>query len=442
MQSNFSRHVQLSFLYPFEMRKRQSEQLYIRAQAVIPGGVNSPVRSFRGVGGTPLFIQRGKGSRVWDVDGKSYIDYVGSWGPLILGHAHPQVVEAVQRAAEQGTSFGAPTEREVELAELLQRAVPSLELVRLVNSGTEAAMSTIRAARAFTGRSKIIKFNGCYHGHSDGLLVKAGSGGATFSVPDSAGVPPSYAQETLVAEYNDLESVARLLEAHRGEVAAVIVEPVAANMGVVPPEPGFLAGLRWLAQEHGTLLIFDEVITGFRVAYGGAQSLYGVTPDLTCLGKVIGGGLPVGAYGGRRDVMGVVAPLGPMYQAGTLSGNPLATAAGIATLRLLQQPGAYEVLEQKGARLEAGLRAAAREKGAPVTINRVGSILTPFFTQGPVKGWMDVSRANPQQYAAFFHGMLERGIYLAPSAYEALFVSLAHSDRDIEETLAAVRQAL
>ena len=424
------------------MKQSNSSSLFARAQALIPGGVNSPVRSFRGVGGTPLFIRRGSGSRIWDADGNEYIDYVGSWGPLILGHAHPDVVEAVKKAAEQGTSFGAPTEREVELAEMLQQAVPSLELVRLVSSGTEATMSAIRAARAFTGRSKIVKFNGCYHGHADGLLVKAGSGGATLGVPDSAGVPPSYAQETLVAEYNDLDSVSRLLEEHPGEVAGVIVEPVAANMGVVPPNPGFLEGLRRLTQEHDALLIFDEVITGFRVAYGGAQALYGVTPDLTCLGKVIGGGLPVGAYGGRRDVMSVVAPLGPMYQAGTLSGNPLATAAGIATLRLLQEPGTYDALERKAARLEIGFREAAAGKEVPVTINRVGSILTLFFTPGPVEGWNDVSRADTQRYAAFFHGMLERSTYLAPSAFEAAFVSLGHTDEDIQATLEAARRAL
>lgn len=420
----------------------RSEELFARAQAVIPGGVNSPVRSFGAVGGTPPFIARGAGARVWDVDGNSYVDFLGSWGPLVLGHAHPAVVEAVQRAAADGTSFGAPTEREVHLAELVVAAVPSIELLRLVSSGTEAVMSAVRVARAFTGRAKLVKFNGNYHGHADGMLVKAGSGAATLGVPTSAGVPETYAAETLVAEYNDLGSIGALLEAHVNQVAAIIVEPVAGNMGVVPPEPGFLEGLRRLAEEAGALLIFDEVITGFRVAYGGAQARYGVTPDLTCLGKIIGGGLPVGAFGGRADVMSMVAPLGPAYQAGTLSGNPLAVAAGTACLEALAEPGTYEALEALGAQAEAGLRAAAEATGTPMTINRVGSMFTAFFTPGPVRTWADAAAADTERYASFFHGLLERGVYVAPSQFEAAFVSLAHTPEDVELAAKAAVEAL
>ncbi len=419
-----------------------SSELYARAQGRIPGGVNSPVRSFRGVGGTPLFIRRGKGSRIWDVDGNEFVDYVGSWGPLILGHAHDSVVEAVGRALANGLTFGAPTEGEVELAGMIVDALPSVDLVRLVNSGTEATMSAIRAARAFTGRSKIIKFAGCYHGHNDGLLVEAGSGGATYSIPNSAGVPEGYARETLVADYNDLGSVQRLFDSHPGEIAAVILEPVAANMGVVPPAPGFLDGLRRLTDANGALLIFDEVITGFRVGYGGAQTLYGVTPDLTCLGKIIGGGLPVGAYGGRRDVMEVVAPLGGMYQAGTLSGNPLAVSAGIATLNALKAPAVYDGLEAASARLADGLASAARKAEIPMTVNRVGSILTAFFNDGPVEGWDSVAASDRERYSAFFHRMLEAGVYLAPSPFEAAFVSTAHTSEDIDATLEAAESAL
>ncbi|MEK7814982.1 MAG: glutamate-1-semialdehyde 2,1-aminomutase, partial [Chloroflexota bacterium] len=361
-----------------------SEKLFAQAQQYIPGGVNSPARSFRAVGGTPPFIARGRGSRVWDVDGNEYIDYLGSWGPLVLGHAHPAVVEALKKAAENGTSFGAPVEREVELARLICQALPSVELVRLVNSGTEACMSAIRLARAFTGRHKIIKFSGCYHGHADGLLVKAGSGAMTHGVPTSAGVPPSYASETLVAEYNDLASVERWFQVHPTEIAGVIVEPVAGNMGVVPPKEGFLASLRRLTSAHGALLIFDEVITGFRLGYGGAQGLFGITPDITCLGKIIGGGLPVGAYGGRREVMEKVAPLGPMYQAGTLSGNPLAVTAGVVTLTELQRAGTYARLEALTRRLTVGLVEVSAQAEVPSTVNRVGSMFTGFFTQGPV----------------------------------------------------------
>ena len=424
------------------MDNPRSEALFARAQAVIPGGVNSPVRSFGAVGGTPPFIARGAGARVWDVDGNSYVDFLGSWGPLVLGHAHPAVVEAVQRAAADGTSFGAPTEREVRLAELVVAAVPSIELLRLVSSGTEAVMSAVRVARAFTGRAKVVKFNGNYHGHADGMLVKAGSGAATLGVPTSAGVPETYAAETLVAEYNDLDSVGALLEAHVNQVAAIIVEPVAGNMGVVPPGPGFLEGLRRLANDAGALLIFDEVITGFRVAYGGAQARYGVTPDLTCLGKIIGGGLPVGAFGGRADVMAMVAPLGPAYQAGTLSGNPLAVAAGTACLEALAEQGTYEALEALGAQAEAGLRAAAEATGTPMTINRVGSMFTAFFTPGPVRTWADAAAADTERYASFFHGLLERGVYVAPSQFEAAFVSLAHTPDDLVLAAKAANEAL
>jgi glutamate-1-semialdehyde 2,1-aminomutase len=424
------------------MNHTTSHRLFEEAKKLIPGGVNSPVRSFRGVGGEPPFITRGRGSHIWDADNNEYIDYVGSWGPLILGHAHPSVVFAIREVAAKGTSFGAPTPGEVELARLINNAFPSMELVRLVSSGTEACMSAIRAARAHTGRSKIIKFNGCYHGHADSLLVKAGSGGATFSVPDSAGVPPSFAAETLVAEFNDLSGVERQFAAHPGRVAAVIVEPIPANMGVVLPNPGFLEGLRKLTQQYGALLIFDEVITGFRVAWGGAQALYSVTPDLTTLGKIVGGGMPLAAYGGRRDVMEKVSPLGPMYQAGTLSGNPVAVAAGIATLKALQMPGQYEKLEGLARSLEEGLHEVLAATGKKATINRIGSVMTLFFKPGPVTCWGDVARSDAKAYATFFHGMLDQGIYLAPSAFEAAFVSLAHTETDIDETLNSASKVL
>ena len=420
----------------------RSEQLFSRAQRLMPGGVNSPVRSFGAVGGTPPFITEGKGARIWDADGNEYLDFVGSWGPLVLGHAHPAVVEAVQSAAADGTSFGAPTERELELAELITNAMPSIEMLRMVSSGTEAAMSAIRAARAFTSRSKIIKFNGNYHGHADGLLVKAGSGATTHGVPTSAGVPLSYAAETLVAEYNDLSSVERLLDANVNQVAAIIVEPVAGNMGVVPPADGFLGGLRQLCEDNGSLLVFDEVITGFRVGYSGAQGRYGVTPDLTCLGKIIGGGLPMGAYGGRRDVMQVVAPLGPAYQAGTLSGNPLATAAGIACLKELARPGVYETLEALGAEAEASLSRVGSITSVSLTVNRVGSMLTAFFTEPPVATWSEATSADVDLYAGFFHGLLERGVYVAPSQFEAAFVSLAHTPADLAFAAEQARQAM
>ena len=420
----------------------RSESLFQEAQTLLPGGVNSPVRAFGAVGGVPPFIERGQGSRIYDADGREYIDYVGSWGPLILGHADPRVITAVQRAAERGTSFGAPTELESRLARLVIDAVASIEMLRFVSSGTEACMSAIRVARAFTSRDKIIKFEGCYHGHADGLLVRAGSGGLTFGVPDSAGVPSGYANLTLVARYNDVESVRALLEANQDEVAAIIVEPVAANMGVVPPAPEFLPALRRLTGAHGALLVFDEVITGFRVAYGGAQELYGVTPDLTCLGKIIGGGLPVAAYGGRREIMEMVAPLGPAYQAGTLSGNPLAMSAGIATLQALAEPGVYDRLERAAARLEAGLRSAAEDSEQSIYIARLGSVLTVFFTPGPVTDFASAVASDKDRFAAYFHSMLEQGIYLAPSQFEALFVSLAHSSEDIDRTIEAARQAL
>jgi glutamate-1-semialdehyde 2,1-aminomutase len=419
-----------------------SEFLFEAAQRVIPGGVNSPVRAFKGVGGAPVFIARAEGAHVVDVDGRSYIDFLGSWGPLILGHAAPAIVEAVTEAARRGTSYGAPTADEVEMAERITRAVPSMEMVRLVSSGTEAAMSAIRLARGATGRDLLIKFDGCYHGHADSLLVKAGSGGATFGVPDSQGVPAALAALTVAVAFNDMDAVARVFEERPHAVAAVLVEPVAGNMGVVPPRPGFLAGLRDLCTRHGALLIFDEVITGFRVAWGGAQALYGVRPDLTCLGKIIGGGLPVGAYGGARELMGHVAPLGGVYQAGTLSGNPLAVASGLATLRALEDPVAYERLERLGARFAGGIADAAAAAGVPVSVNRVGSMLTAFFVDGPVTDYASAKRADTARYARFFHAMLGRGVYLAPSQFEAAFVSLAHSERDLDEAARACREAM
>lgn len=422
---------------------KTSQELFARAQQIIPGGVDSPVRAWRGVGGQPLFISRGAGSRVWDADGSEFLDYVASWGPLILGHAHPRVVAAIQDAAERGTSYGAPTELEIELAERVTRAVPSVELVRFVNSGTEATMSALRLARAFTHRELIVKFDGGYHGHADFLLAKAGSGIATLGLPDSAGIPPSVAATTLVTPYNDLTALQDVFRAHAGKIAAVIVEPVAGNMGVVPPQPGFLDGLREITQSDGSLLIFDEVITGFRVAYSGARSLFGVQPDLTCFGKIIGGGLPVGAYGGRRDIMQLVAPLGPVYQAGTLSGNPLAMAAGIATLDVLADtPNAYWQLDARAAQLERGLVQAAKRANVPVTINRVGSMLTAFFTAEPVTDYATAKRSDTRRYARYFHAMLERGIYLAPSQFEAAFVSLAHTDAGIAQTIECAADAL
>src|SRR6267142_6711112 len=407
----------------------------------MPGGVNSPVRAFRGVGGTPFFVARAEGAHILDVDGRSYVDFLGSWGPLILGHAPGPVVEAVSEAVRRGTSYGAPTGGEVEMAELIRRAVPCMEMMRLVSSGTEASMSALRVARGATGRDLIIKFEGCYHGHADSLLVKAGSGGATFGVPDSLGVPEALARMTLTAPFNDLGAVERLMAARGGEVAVIIVEPVAGNRGVVPPATGFLEGLRQLCDRHGALLLFDEVITGFRLGYGGAQARYGVRPDLTCLGKIIGGGLPVGAYGGPRALMERISPLGGVYQAGTLSGNPLAVAAGLATLRALERPGVYERLEALGARVERDVTEAAAAAGVPVRINRVGSMLTVFFTDGPVTDYASAKRASTERYARFFHAMLARGVFLAASQFEAAFVSLAHSDADLEAAARAAREA-
>jgi glutamate-1-semialdehyde 2,1-aminomutase len=424
-----------------EVTTSRSQSLHAEAQRYMPGGVNSPVRAFRAVGGEPLFIARGEGPYIYDADGRRYIDYVLSWGPLILGHAHPQVVSALKEATERGISYGAPTALETELAKRVVEAVPSIEMVRFVSSGTEATMSALRLARAFTGRSKIIKFEGCYHGHADFLLARAGSGVTTLGLPDSAGVPEGMAQDTLVAPYNDLQAVDRLFSENRGEIAAVIVEPVAGNMGVIPPEPGFLEELQKLTKAEGALLIFDEVITGFRLAYGGAQALYGVTPDLTCLGKVIGGGLPVGAYGGRREIMEMVAPLGPVYQAGTLSGNPLSMTAGIETLKLLAEPGVYQRLEEKSARLAAGLRAAAEAARAPVFQTRVGSMFCTFFSVERVIDHASAKSSDSSKYARFFRAMLANGVYLAPSQFEAGFLSLAHSNEDIERTIEAAEAA-
>jgi len=420
----------------------RSVDLFEKAKKVIPGGVNSPVRAFRSVGSTPLFIERGEGPLVYDADGNEYIDYVGSWGPLILGHRHPQVVEALKRCLDEtGTSFGAPTELETELAGMIVDAVPSVEMVRLVNSGTEAVMSALRLARGYTNRNKIVKFEGCYHGHADFLLIKAGSGALTLGVPTSPGVTAGSAADTINADYNNLITLHEIFKQEGENIAAVIVEPVAGNMGVVPPAAGFLEGLRRLTREYGSLLIFDEVITGFRLAYGGAQQLYGVTPDLTCLGKVIGGGLPVGAYGGKQEIMEQVSPSGPVYQAGTLSGNPLAVTAGIATLKILNRPGVYESLEEKSAKLAGWLADAAGEAGAEVSFNRVGSMLCVFFTGAKVMNYASACSSNTQRYAIFFKSMLEQGIYLAPSQFEAAFISLAHSDKELERTAEAARSA-
>ena len=416
---------------------KRSHKLFQYAQLFIPGGVNSPVRAFRSVGGTPLFFQRGKGALVWDADGNSYIDYVGSWGPLIVGHAHPEVVKAVEQAVSKGLSFGAPTETEVEMAELICRLVPSIEQVRLVSSGTEATMSAIRLARGFTGRSKIVKFEGCYHGHADSLLVKAGSGALTFGQPSSAGVPPETAAHTLVLDYNNEIALEQAFAREGDEIAAVIVEPVAGNMNLVAPRPGFLELLRKLCTRHGSVLIFDEVMTGFRVALGGAQSLYGIKPDLTTLGKVIGGGMPVGAFGGRRDIMQCVAPLGPVYQAGTLSGNPVAVAAGLATLKLVQAPGFHDRLAAVTRELCDGLAAAARKHGVGFSAQNVGAMFGLYFRETPPASYAEVMQCDRDSFNRFFHAMLAAGIYLAPSAYEAGFVSAAHGPAEISRTISA-----
>lgn len=422
--------------------KTVSQALFERAQAVIPGGVNSPVRSCRSVGASPFFVKRAAGCRLEDEDGRIYLDYVGSWGPLILGHAHPRVVQAVRFAATQGTSYGVPCRLEVELAEKVVSMVPSMDMVRMVNSGTEATMSAIRLARGYTGRSKIIKFDGCYHGHSDCLLVKGGSGLATLGIPGSPGVPPEVVAHTLSLPYNDLDSVEAAMKAHGENVACIIVEPVAGNMGTVIPKPEFLPGLRRLCDTYGSLLIFDEVITGFRLAPGGAQERFGVRPDLTCLGKIIGGGLPVGAYGGRREIMEKVAPLGDVYQAGTLSGNPLAMAAGLAMLEELSAPGIYESLRTKGEMLEAGLREAARIADVPVTINRIESMGTAFFTDKEVQDFASALQADTAAYAIFYREMLTRGVYIAPSQFESFFVSTAHEKEDLDRTAEAALECL
>jgi len=419
----------------------RSEELFERARAVIPGGVSSPVRAFQAVGGRPLFIARAKGARVFDEDGRSYIDYVGSWGPMILGHAHSAVLHAIAGAAARGTSFGAPCALEVELAERIVHDVPSVERVRFVSSGTESTMSALRVARGFTGRGKILKFDGCYHGHADSLLVSAGSGVATLGIPGSPGVPAGTVADTLVAPFNDVAAVEAVVAAHGGDLAAVIVEPVCGNMGTVAPRPGYLAALREITRRNGTVLIFDEVMTGFRLALGGSQRLYDVIPDMTCLGKIVGGGLPAAAYGGRAEIMATVAPEGPVYQAGTLSGNPLACAAGCATLDLLSDPDRYEELEATSARLESGLREASRAAGATVTINRVGSMFTVFFCAGPVVDYATAKRSDTRRFARFFRAMLERGVYLPPAQFEAAFVSLAHGGPEIEATVEAAEQA-
>lgn len=422
--------------------KEKSSELFKRAIQCIPGGVNSPVRAGKAVGIDPPFISRAEGCYLWDVDGNRYIDYVGSWGPMILGHSHPDVVKALKEGISKGTSYGAPTELEVEMAETIVDMVPSIDMVRMVNSGTEATMSALRLARGYTGRDKILKFDGCYHGHADSLLVSAGSGVATLGIPGSPGVPKDLAMHTISVPYNNMDAVIAAFERHGKDIAAVIVEPVAANMGLVIPDRDFLSGLRLITKDRGTLLIFDEVITGFRVGPGGAQEFYGIMPDLTCMGKIIGGGLPVGAYGGKREIMERMAPIGDIYQAGTLSGNPLAMAAGLATLKILRDREIYHELEEKGRELFSGLEIAARIAGQGVTVNRIGSMGTIFFTTGTVKDYGSVKRADASKYAAFYRAMLERGIYLAPSAFETTFVSLAHDKDTIQKTLECAAEGM
>ncbi|MBA2847966.1 glutamate-1-semialdehyde 2,1-aminomutase [Thermosulfuriphilus ammonigenes] len=424
------------------MENKLSQAFYSKALEYIPGGVNSPVRACKSVGADPVFIAQGAGARIWDVDGREYIDYVASWGPLILGHAHPEVIAAVTEAAQEGTSFGAPTWREVELAQLICQLVPSIEMVRLVNSGTEATMSAIRLARGYTGRKKIVKFDGCYHGHADSFLVKAGSGVATLGIPGSPGVPEEIVANTISIPYNDLKTLKEVLDTQGDEIACVIVEPVAGNMGVVPPREDFLPRLREWTEQRGIVLIFDEVITGFRVALGGAQELYQVKPDLTCLGKIIGGGLPVGAYGGKKEIMNQVAPEGPVYQAGTLSGNPLATAAGLATLKVLSRPGTYEALEARAEALAQGLAEILKGLSLPVKMNRVGSMMTLFFTNQEVVDFNTAASSDTKLYGRYWRAMLAEGIYLAPSQFEAAFISLAHGREEIDETLNAAAKVL
>ncbi|OIP73446.1 MAG: glutamate-1-semialdehyde-2,1-aminomutase [Oscillatoriales cyanobacterium CG2_30_40_61] len=420
----------------------KSEEIFAAAQKIMPGGVNSPVRAFKSVGGQPIVFDRVQGAYAWDVDGNQYIDYVGSWGPAICGHAHPEVINALKEALEKGTSFGAPCLLENILAEMVIDAVPSVEMVRFVNSGTEACLSVLRLMRAFTGREKLIKFEGCYHGHGDMFLVKAGSGVATLGLPDSPGVPKAVTIPTLTAPYNDLEAVKQLFKENPNEIAGVILEPIVGNAGFIPPDGGFLEGLRLLTRENGALLVFDEVMTGFRIAYGGVQEKFGVTPDLTTLGKVIGGGLPVGAYGGRRDIMSMVAPAGPMYQAGTLSGNPLAMTAGIKTLELLQKPGTYEYLDKITKKLSNGLLQIAKETGHAACGGQISGMFGLFFTSGPVHNYEDAKKSDLAKFSRFHRGMLERGIYLAPSQFEAGFTSLAHTDEDIDQTLAVAREVM
>jgi len=424
------------------LKTSKSQEIFAAAQHLMPGGVSSPVRAFKSVGGQPIVFDRVKGAYIWDVDNNQYIDYVGTWGPAICGHAHPEVLQALSAALEKGTSFGAPCYLENVLAEMVINAVPSIEMVRFVNSGTEACMAVLRLMRAFTGRDKIIKFEGNYHGHADMFLVKAGSGVATLGLPDSPGVPKAATQSTLTAPYNDLEAVKKLLEENPGEIAGVILEPVVGNSGFIIPDAGFLAGLRELTREHDTLLVFDEVMTGFRIAYGGAQEKFGVTPDLTTLGKIIGGGLPVGAYGGRRDIMEMIAPAGPVYQAGTLSGNPLAMTAGIKTLEILQRPGTYEQLETMTHKLITGLLEAAHDTGHAATGGNISAMFGMFFTDREVHSYDDAKNANTDKFSRFHRGMLEAGVYLAPSQYEAGFTSLAHTEADIDHTIAAARQVL
>jgi len=425
-----------------KLKTTKSEEIFAAAQALMPGGVSSPVRAFKSVGGNPIVFDRVQGAYIWDVDGNQYIDYVGTWGPAICGHANPDVLQALREALDKGTSFGAPCALENVLAQMVIDAVPSIEMVRFVNSGTEACMSVLRLMRAFTGREKIIKFEGCYHGHADMFLVKAGSGVATLGLPDSPGVPKSTASATLTAPYNDLGAVKALLEQNPGEVAGVILEPVVGNSGFIVPDAGFLEGLRELTREHGALLVFDEVMTGFRISYGGAQAKFGVTPDLTTLGKVIGGGLPVGAYGGRRDIMAMVAPAGPMYQAGTLSGNPLAMTAGIKTLELMKQPGTYEHLDRVTGKLVEGLLQVAQETGHEACGGHISGMFGFFFTAGPVRNFADAKTADLQKFGRFHRQMLEQGVYLAPSQFEAGFTSLAHTDAEIDRTLAAARTVM
>lgn len=424
------------------MERQKSYQLYKIACELIPGGVNSPVRAFRAVGGNPVFVKEARGSKIYDVDGNVYIDYVLSWGPLILGHAHPKVVAALKKAAEKGTSYGAPTALEIELAQLVLRAYPSMDKVRMVNSGTEATMSAIRVARGFTRRDKIIKFEGCYHGHADGLLVKAGSGATTFGVPDSPGVPKSYAKNTITLPFNDMASLKRTIASEWKSIACVIIEPVVGNIGCVLPKPGFLETLRTLTDRYNIVLIFDEVMTGFRVSYGGAQAYYGIKPDMTCLGKVIGGGLPVGAYGGRKEIMSMVSPEGPVYQAGTLSGNPLAMTAGITTLKVLTKKGTYETLEKRASQLEKGLFEVSRKAGSKTRFYRAGSMFCSYFTDTDVVDYKTAKRADAEKFSRFFAAMLSRGIYMAPSQFEAGFLSLAHTENDIEQTVRAVYESL